>query len=58
MTTKQKYINEFLNYVLHKEKESFLDNPLQSARDKSKVLDLASKKVDELAEKYLNEVKK
>ena len=55
---KQKHINEFINYVLSKEKESFLDNPLQTNRSKSRVLSAATKKLDELSERYLNEVKK
>lgn len=58
MKNEKKYINEFLAYILSKEKESFLDNPFQTNEDKTKIINSASKKLDEITERHLNEVKK
>jgi len=58
MKNEKSYINEFLAYILSKEKESFLDNPFQTSEDRTKIINSASRKLDEITEKYLNEVKK
>lgn len=58
MKNEKKYINEFLAYILSKEKESFLDNPFQTSDDKTKIIHSAEKKLKEITDKYLNEVKK
>jgi len=58
MKNKDKYINEFLRYVLEKEKESFFDNPFQTGEDKMKIIKTSQKKLNEITEKYLDEVKK
>lgn len=58
MKIEKKYIKEFLAYILNKEKESFLDNPFQTNDDKTRIVNSASKKLEEITEKHLNEVKK
>lgn len=58
MKSEKNYIKEFLTYILNKEKESFLDNPFQTNEDRTKIINSSSRKLDEITEKYLNEVKK
>lgn len=53
MKPEQKIINEFLTYVLVNEKQSLRENPIQEDSERQNLLEKASKKLTEVAEKSI-----
>lgn len=53
-----KYVDEFLKYVLKRAKESYMENPFPSSKEKNILTSEARKKLEQIAEVVKGEDKK